>query len=139
MNSVLVGVDGSDGARRAAEFGRKVAQAFKAQLTFLHVIEKLPAGALARLEALEGEWYEEQMRNATELLASLSEELQAPDVERAVELGHPVDVICREAEERNVDLVILGRHGHRPGPRLLIGSVGAQVAATINRSVTIVR
>ena len=54
-------------------------------------------------------------------------------------MGHPVDVICREAEERNVDLIIVGRHGHRPGPRLMIGSVGAQVAATTNRSVTIVR
>ena len=42
VTSVLVGVDGSDGARRAAEFGRNVARAFKAQLTFLHVIEKLP-------------------------------------------------------------------------------------------------
>lgn len=139
MTNILVGIDGSDGARRAAEFGRKVAQAFKAHLTFLHVIEKLPPSTWTRLETLEGEWYEEQIRNATELLASLSEELQAPDVEQAIELGHPVDVICREAEERNIDLIILGRHGHRPGPRLLIGSVGAQVAATVNRSVTIVR
>lgn len=139
MTSVLVGVDGSDGARRAAEFGRKVAQAFKAQLTFLHVIEKLPTSALARVEALDAEWYAQQMRDATEFLASLSEELQAPDVENAVEMGHPVDVICREAEERNVDLIVVGRHGHRPGPRLMLGSVGAQIAASANRSVTIVR
>jgi nucleotide-binding universal stress UspA family protein len=79
------------------------------------------------------------MRNAMEHLASLSEELQAPDVEQVVEMGHPVDVICREAEERNVDLIVVGSHGHRPGSRLMPGSVGAQIAATANRSVTIVR
>lgn len=138
MTRVLVGVDGSDGARRAAEFGRNVARAFNAQLTFLHVIEKVSPGALAHAEALAGGWYEKQMRNATQLLATLSDELQAPEVEQAVELGHPVDVICREAEERNVDLIVVGRHGHRPGPRLILGSVGAQIAATANRSVTIV-
>jgi nucleotide-binding universal stress UspA family protein len=139
VTSVLVGVDGSEGARRAAEFGRNIARAFRARLTFLHVIEKLPTGALARPEAPDGAWYGKQMQNAQQLLVALSEELQTPDVEQAVEMGHPVDVICREAEERDVDLIVLGRHGHRPGPRLMLGSVGAHVAAAANRSVTIVR
>ena len=139
LSGILVGFDGSDGARRAAEFARNVARAFKARLTLLNVIELLPAGDRAGLEASEHAWYVKQMRHGTGLLADLADELQTPEAERAVEMGHPADVICREAEERNIDLIVLGRHGHRPGPRLMIGSVGATVAAAANRSVTIVR
>jgi nucleotide-binding universal stress UspA family protein len=139
VTNVLVGIDGSEGARRAAEFGRNVARAFNAHLTFLHVIERLPSGALVGLETPEGEWYARQMRKATELLADLSVDLQTPEAEKAIEMGHPVDVICREAQERNIDLIVVGRHGNRPGPRLILGSVGSNVAATTNCSVTIVQ
>lgn len=139
MTNVLVAIDGSDGARRAAEFGRNVARAFNAHLTFLHVIERLPVGALAGLEAPEGEWYARQMRQAAQLLEDLSIDLQTPEAEKAIEMGHPVDVICREAQERQVDLIIVGRHGHQPGPRLMVGSVGSNVAAATNCSITIVQ
>lgn len=139
MTKVLVGVDGSEGGRRAAVFARDVACAFKAELTLLHVIELLPTGDREGFEGPEQEWYAKQMRRATGLLSDLAGELKTPEAEHAVEMGHPVDVICREAEERNVDLIVVGRHGHRPGPRIMIGSVGAHVAAAANRSVTIVR
>jgi nucleotide-binding universal stress UspA family protein len=135
----LVGVDGSEGARRAAAFARDVANAFKAELTLLHVIELLPMGDREGFEAPEQEWYAKQMRRANGLLSDLADDLETPEAEHAVEMGHPVDVICREAEERDVDLIVVGRHGHRPGPRIMIGSVGAHVAAAANRSVTIVR
>ena len=139
MTRVLVGVDGSEGARRAAAFARDVANAFKAELTLLHVIELLPMGDREGFEAPEQEWYAKQMRRANGLLSDLADDLETPEAEHAVEMGHPVDVICREAEERDVDLIVVGRHGHRPGPRIMIGSVGAHVAAAANRSVTIVR
>jgi nucleotide-binding universal stress UspA family protein len=139
VTNVLVAIDGSDGARRAAEFGRNVARAFNAHLTFLHVIERLPAGVLVGLETPESEWYARQMRRATQLLEDLSVDLQTPEAEKAIEMGHPVDVICREAQERDIDLIVVGRHGNRPGPRLMLGSVGSNVAATTNCSVTIVQ
>jgi universal stress protein A len=139
VTRVLVGVDGSEGARRAAAFARDVANAFKAELTLLHVIELLPTGDREGFEAPEQAWYAKQMRRATGLLSDLADELETPMAEHVVEMGHPVDVICREAEERDVDLIVVGRHGHRPGPRIMIGSVGAHVAAAANRSVTIVR
>jgi len=53
-------------------------------------------------------------------------------------MGRPGDVICREAAERGVDLIVLGWHGHRPGARLLIGSVGTHVTNAANCSVTVV-
>jgi len=139
LTNVLVGVDGSEGSRRAAAFGRDVARAFAARLTLLHVIEPHPTETLGGLDDTHKHWYEAQMRRATDLLAELATELQATDAERAIEMGHASDVICREAEERGVDLIVVGRNGHRLGPRLMPGSVGTYVSAAATRSVAIVR
>jgi universal stress protein A len=139
VTSVLVGVDGSDGSRRAAVFARDIARAFDARLTLLHVIEPHPAEAMGGLDDDHKQWYETQMRRATDLLADLATELQAADADRAIEMGHASDVICREAEERGADLIVVGRNGHRRGPRLVPGSVGTYVSAAATRSVTIVR
>ena len=46
--------------------------------------------------------------------------------------------LSRGGAERDVDLIVVGWHGHRPGTRLLVGSVGAHVVAAANRSVTVV-
>jgi universal stress protein A len=139
VTNILVGVDGSDGSRRAAAFARDVARAFDARLTLLHVIEPHPAGGLGSFDDAHRGWYEAQVSRATDLLGELATELNATDAERAVEMGHASDVICREAEERGADLIVIGRNGHRSGPRLILGSVGAYVTAAANRSVTIVR
>lgn len=139
VTRVLVGVDGSEGSRRAAVFAREISRAFHAELVLLHVIEPLPIGMPGAFEAPMSEHYAKQMGHATAFLAALAEELGLGDVEQVIELGHPGDVLCREAAERSADLIVVGWHGHRPGTRLLVGSVGAHVVAAANRSVTVVR
>ena len=66
MTNVLVGVDGSEGSRRAAAFGRDVARAFNARLTLLHVIEPHPTETMGGFDDSHKQWYEAQMRRATE-------------------------------------------------------------------------
>jgi universal stress protein A len=139
MTRVLVGVDGSEGSRRAAIFARNIARAFDARLTLLHVIEPHPAGKLGAFDSAHQTWYAGQVDRASEMLADLARELQIPDAERSVGMGYASDVICREAEEMNADLIVVGRNGHRPGPRLMVGSVGPDITAASGRSVTIVQ
>ena len=93
----------------------------------LHVIEPVPTGRLGAFEEPQSEQYARQMRGATEFLNGLTSELAFAATEQAIEMGRPGDVICREAAERDVDLIVVGWHGHRPGARLLLGSVGAHV------------
>jgi len=138
IQRILVGVDGSEGSRRAAVFARGIARAFHAHITLLHVIESLPVGMPGAFEAPLSEHYARRMHGATEFLGALADELQLGDAEQVIEMGHPGDVICREAAERDADLVVVGWHGHRSGTRLLVGSVGAHVVAAANRSVTVV-
>ena len=138
ISHVLVGVDGSEGSRRAAIFARDIARACQARLTVLHVIEPFPMGLPGALESPMSDHYARQMRHATSFLSALSEELDLGDAEQVIEMGHPGDVICREAAERDASLIVVGWHGHRLGARLLVGSVGAHVVAAANRSVTVV-
>lgn len=138
MNMILVGIDGSEGSRRAATFARDLARAFASGLTLLHVIEQRPAGIFGPPEPPPLDHYSVQMHLARDFLSGLVEELDLVGAEPVIELGNPGDVICREAEERKADLIVLGRHGQRPGRRLLIGSVGAHVVAAASRSVTVV-
>jgi universal stress protein A len=138
MKRVLVGVDGSEGSRRAAAFARDIARAFTARMTLLHVIEPFPTGMLGAFEEPQSGHYARQVREASNFLHALADELGYPDAEQVIEMGRPGDVICREAAERDADLIIVGWHGHRPGTRLFVGSVSTHVVAAANRSVTVV-
>jgi nucleotide-binding universal stress UspA family protein len=135
---ILVGVDGSEGSRRAALYARDLARVTHAHLTLLHVIEPLPSGPLTAFEEPLTEYYAKQMKWATDYLDELAREIDVR-AEEVVEMGRPSDVICREAHERHADLIVVGSHGLSPGARLLLGSVGSRVAANASTSVTIVR
>jgi universal stress protein A len=139
VNRILVGVDGSDGSHRAALVARELARAFDAKLTLLHVVEPLPSAALTAFEEPQSSLYARQVREGASMLSALADELGAPDAEQAIEMGRAADVICREADERNADMIVVGSHGHGPAARLMIGSVSLRVASLANRSVTIAR
>jgi len=138
IGRILIAVDGSEGALRALDFGRDLSKAFGSRLILLHVIEPFPEGALGNLDPTLAEQYAKRMKQATDYLGTLVNEFGLPNAEQVIEMGRAGDVICREAAERDVDLIVLGWHGNRPGTRLLIGSVGAHVMNAAGRSVTVV-
>ncbi len=138
LSRILVALDGSEGARRALNFARDLGQAFGARLTLLHVIEPFPEGMLGNFAPPLSEQYAVRMKQATDYLGGLVNELSLGDAEQVIEMGRPGDVICREAAERDADHIVVGWNGHRPGTRLLIGSVGAHVMNAANRTVTVV-
>jgi nucleotide-binding universal stress UspA family protein len=139
MTNLLVGVDGSDESHRAAYFARDLARQFGAKLTLLYVVEPLPNATAGALDERHETYYERQVRGAASLLRDLSEELEVGTVDQVVEMGRAGDVICREGEERNADLIIVGSHGQSAGARFLMGSVVDRVATLASRSVAIVR
>jgi nucleotide-binding universal stress UspA family protein len=140
VKRVLVGVDGSEGSLRAANFARNLSKMFEAPLTLLHVIEPLPTGALTAFDEPMSDYYAKQMQWATDYLSALAKEIDADTTaEQVIEMGRPSDVICQEAHERGADMIVVGSHGRSLGSRLLLASVGSRVASNANRSVTIVR
>lgn len=125
---ILVPLDGSDFSRGTLAFlaSRKTFLADHPALDLINVQPSLPAraGALMSEEALAG-YYEEESANAFEASGTVPESRAV----RTALVGHPAEVIAREAEDRGADLIVMGSHGMSGFSELLFGSVTMGVLA----------
>ncbi|MBX7269373.1 universal stress protein [Micromonospora sp. Llam7] len=111
---VLVGVDGSPHSDRAL---RAVAHALTGTTSEL-VLVTVTSPDLTDDEARRDQARARRMID--ERAAGLPAGLPRPTTE--IVTGHPVDALLTVADDRDVDLLVVGRHGHGLGDRLL-GSV----------------
>jgi nucleotide-binding universal stress UspA family protein len=136
IKQVLVGVDGSDNARRAVEWAGGLAQ-----LVGARVLAVYAQGLLAHGD--DGELVPSQSAR-DDVPQRLQDEWCAPLVSASVEHecivrdGSAVAVMLETAQERNVDLIVLGSRGLGGYPELLLGSTSTQVAQRSSIPVVIV-
>ena len=142
METIVVGVDGSAGARAALEFGAREAALRKARLRLVCAWEIAPAvyggGFAPTLDQGTIDSFRVGAEAAVEESVAAAKELQ-PQIEcigRAVE-GQPADVLLEEA--RDADLIVVGNRGHGGFASLLLGSVSHQVVQHAPCPVTVVR
>jgi nucleotide-binding universal stress UspA family protein len=122
---IVIAVDGSVEARRAARRGLRLAQVFDANITVLSVVER------KALRLTETSDVRAQLRERGEAALTEIEEL-------ASELGHPVTTkllegkpavrISEYADEQDADLIVVGRQGLTGLGRRLLGGVTEQVS-----------
>jgi len=124
---VLVAVDLSDdltGALKAAV--GKVATG--ANLSLVHVLE--PAyyyyGMEPALGTLPPSFEEDLLKRAKQQLDDAGSRFGVPSARQYLERGHAPTQILRLAQDKGVDLIIVGSHG-RHGWRLLLGSTANAV------------
>jgi nucleotide-binding universal stress UspA family protein len=121
---ILVAVDETDSARRAAREATVLARDTAAALRFVHVAEDpsqadavlSPIAAIARRAGVD------------------SEEAVLPSNGDAV-----ADVILREAAHWHADLIVIGSHGRQGLERLLFGSIAEAVVGAADVPVLVVR
>ncbi len=98
------------------------------QLSVVHVLE--PAyfyyGMEPGLGALPASFEEDMLRRAVDELAHVGRPFGVPSARQYLERGHAATQILRLAEDKGVDLIIVGSHG-RHGWRLLLGSTANAV------------
>jgi len=138
---ILVPVDASEQAHRAAEF---VAEEFPdATVVLLHVIDPADAGysAQASIPSFSEEWYEQEQSKAETLFEEIEDAVgdDALTVETAIEVGKPVRTIVEYAEDEGVDQIVMGSHGRSGVTRILLGSVAEAVVRRSPVPVTVVR
>jgi nucleotide-binding universal stress UspA family protein len=140
MKRILVGLDTSPRAPSVLAEAVALATANPGcKLNLFHAVG-LPAEIPASVYAFEGEdLYEVLARKARESLDALAATVPSQLLDRAeVILGVPWQAICREAKERDVDLIVVGSHGYS-GLDRVIGTTAAKIVNHADRSVLVVR
>jgi nucleotide-binding universal stress UspA family protein len=79
------------------------------------------------------------MRAASDTARAVTEETGLTSAEPVAEVGEPTEAILRAAEERDVDVVVVGSHEHGWFDRLLGGSVEKQLLKRSAVPVLVVR
>ncbi len=157
MQTIVVGYDGSDSAERALRRAAELAEAFSARLVAVSVrgpalapaleptAELVPPpvagtvglGGVPLPEPAPGPDPEElaraQLERARKALAS-----RKVETEYVVELGDPAERLLAVADERDADLIVLGRHEHSAIRDLLLRTVADGVVHHAHRPVLVV-
>ena len=137
MNRLLVAVDGSEPAQKAARYAADIAARFHAHLTLVYVIPHLllpPDAYGLTVEEIE----EEHRTYAEGLLADEVAKLSAPGltVETQILFGSPAEAIAAAAQEG--DMVVVGSRGRGAVARVLLGSVSDRLVHISQRPVLVV-
>ena len=131
--SVVVGVDGSAGARSGLRWAAAEARLRKTRLRVIHAWrfsypgaagygylgETLPDGGLSKLHRASEDMVEQA-------IANLATEAEGIAIEREVVEGTAADVLLGAVTEN--DLLVVGSRGHGGFVGLLLGSVSQQCA-----------
>ena len=138
--TIVVGVDGSPGSRKALSWAAAEAAGHGSDLIVVNVWEHTllpPAGSLSVSERYVPD---PSQRTADDLVQVIKEELgDEPPVfvQPVVKQGRPAKVLIEESAD--ADLLVVGPRGHGGFVGLVLGSVSQHVAAYADCPVTVVR
>jgi nucleotide-binding universal stress UspA family protein len=131
ITKILVPTDGSETAKKAAEYAFSVAAQCNAEVVILGVIDRSPfvgrvfvpvASAPTHLR----EPIEDFLKNAAETdVAEIVELAKKQHISATAKIrhGHAVEEIVKEAEESGADLIVISSHGRSALEAALLGSV----------------
>lgn len=125
MKSILVAVDFTDVTPAVVAEAEKLARAFGAELTVVHVAEPNPdfvgyeAGPKSVRDAEAKHLREEHSQ-----LHEIAEKMRADgvNVKGLVLQGPTVEKIIEEVDKLNADMIVMGNHQHGPLHRFFLGS-----------------
>ncbi len=141
ISTILAPTDGSQTANKAGAYAVDLAKQLHASIIIMSVIDKrlLVTRTVAVGRSLPGvaESLDDYLREAAQKYAGeierLCEDAGVPS-KTVITLGHPVEEIVKEAEESEVDLVVMGSHGHSA---LVAAALGSVTYGVIHKDTTI--
>jgi nucleotide-binding universal stress UspA family protein len=130
ISKIIVPSDGSKTAQRAAGYAVDLAKQLKASIIVLSVIDKrsliartVPASKTPRhaIEPIE-DYLREAAEGYTGEIKKLCDKNGVAST-IAIKMGHPVEVIVKEAKRSKADLIVMGSHGRSALSATVLGSV----------------
>ncbi len=130
FNKALIPVDASRWSMQAAEYGIHLAKALGFSVLGLYVVDTDNAKLLSAFLKKEAQEVEESFRREGENALGYMEELarkEGVEFQGTIVQGAPSRAIVEIARSQDVDLIIIGKVGHRGPRRILIGPVTERV------------
>ncbi|MEM7679332.1 MAG: universal stress protein, partial [Myxococcota bacterium] len=146
VRRICVAVDFSRASWSAFEYGRMLAEAFRAELQIVHVIPPLTAVEAMELKALQSpddstlslHDYARQ-RAHDEMKRFFAQGSLYIEAEADVRVGDPAREIVEAAKEMEADFIVMGTHGRNASVLGGMGSVAERVVRTAACSVLTMR
>ena len=141
IQRILVAIDFSRNSERALDYAGMLARRCGATLHLLHVIEPLSLGspALDAAAFTRPDWEKLLESDAFEQLTRMAAPFRMLVATKSVLFDDAANCIVREADDRQMDLIVMGTHGRGAVASLLMGSVARHVVRTANCPVLTVR
>jgi nucleotide-binding universal stress UspA family protein len=139
---VLLGVDGSDDAARAATVAFELAELTESKLFIVHVISTPTVTQYAMMSDSNLEEVMARYReNGMKLLKGYAEAAKDFGVkcELVLEEGLPSDRIVATAKDKNVDVVVIGSRGVEAGKRPGMGGSAERIILGVECPVLVVK
>ncbi|MDP1580109.1 MAG: universal stress protein [Candidatus Didemnitutus sp.] len=140
MKTILASVDFSTASKQVVAEASKLAQAVKARLVLLHVVQPPVVTDNDFRPQLGAEYVAAAAATATKHLTALQKPILAKGV--AVEtkhlVGHPGQCIVEHARKLRADYIVLGSHGHGAFYDLIVGSTTSRVLRKARCTVVVV-
>ena len=125
MNPIIVGVDGSDTARTAAQQAADLAGRCGVPL---HLVSAIPKRSTKTVSAGGETWHLDSVSAAEQVVTGLANELRAKaEITTSVGNGNPADVVLAEATRIEASIIVVGNK-HVQGAARVLGSVAADIA-----------
>jgi nucleotide-binding universal stress UspA family protein len=124
MNEIIVGVDRSDTARRAALTAARLAVTLSKPLHLVMAVSRTkPISGGSGDDTFHTDW----LTSAEEFLDVLSGELPAKRITRTISLSDPATALCDEAQRLQATMIVVGNRRVQGLTRVL-GAVATDVA-----------
>jgi nucleotide-binding universal stress UspA family protein len=141
-DTLLVGIDGSECGKRAADFAASRAKSGNGRLVVAYVIEWSPYtfNTPEENEVRHKRREEEILRAKAQVLDPLISKLNQAGVEAEglVRHGHPAQVLSELARDKGACQIVIGRRGLTKLQSLLFGSVAGTLVQIAPVPVTVV-
>jgi len=130
IRKILAPVDFSQCSMASAMYAAFLSRTLKTKLCLFHVVQQPAPIVMNRPGASFRNGAKLNLANARLDMEAFSKLGFLQNVEPTVEIrtGRPVDEICRETSQSDIDLVVISTHGRTGFERAIIGSVAEHVA-----------
>lgn len=153
MKKILVAVDGSEKAKKAAEKAAELAESLDAQATLIHVYNQSAKAPIDEFTIMDTHIERDNMleiieRHEKSIVEEKKEILEQDakvfeekgiNVEKIFRYGDAADVVCEYAEENAFDLIVVADKGHSKIGRFLLGSISDKIVRHSKISVMVVK